>query len=259
MRNIKLTIEYDGKRYLGWQRLGDSEKTVQGKIESVITQMTGEKIEIIGSGRTDAGTHARGQVANFKTNTEMTCNDMLIFFNRYLPSDIVVKKVEEMPERFHARYNVKGKQYSYYVWNDSIPTAFERYRSFYFPQTLDMDKMNAACEKLIGKHDFVGFSALKKTKKSTTRTIETISIEREGSMLHFTFIGDGFLHKMIRILVGTILEIGSGKLPVTIIDEVLENKIREAAGETAPAQGLFLDEVFLIIDSYSEDLTICYE
>lgn len=244
MRNIKLTIEYDGKRYLGWQRLGDSEKTIQGKIESVITQMTTEKIEIIGSGRTDAGTHALGQVANFKTNSEMSLNDMLSFFNRYLPSDIVVKKVEEMPERFHARYNVKGKQYSYYVWNNPIPTAFERYHSFYFPQKLDIAKMNEACEKLEGTHDFIGFSALKKSKKSTTRTIDSITIEQEGKMLHFTFIGNGFLHKMVRILMGTILEIGAGKLPVTIIDEVLEQKVREAAGETAPAQGLFLDEVY---------------
>lgn len=169
---------------------------------------------------------------------------MLSFFNRYLPGDIVVKKVEEMPERFHARYNVKGKQYSYYVWNNPIPTAFERYHSFYVPDKLDMDKMNAACEKLLGKHDFIGFSALKKTKKSTTRTIERISIEREGSMLHFTFIGDGFLHKMVRILMGTILEIGSGKLSLDVIDEVLENKVRKDAGETAPAQGLFLDEVY---------------
>lgn len=244
MRNIKLTIEYDGKRYLGWQRLGDSEKTIQGKIESVITQMTTEKIEIIGSGRTDAGTHALGQVANFKTNSEISLNDMLSFFNRYLPSDIVVKKVEEMPERFHARYNVKGKQYSYYVWNNPIPTAFERYHSFYFPQKLDIAKMNEACEKLEGTHDFIGFSALKKSKKSTTRTIDSITIEQEGNMLHFTFVGNGFLHKMVRILMGTILEIGAGKLPVTIIDEVLEQKVREAAGETAPAQGLFLDEVY---------------
>lgn len=244
MRNIKLTIEYDGKRYLGWQRLGDSEKTIQGKIESVITQMTTEKIEIIGSGRTDAGTHALGQVANFKTNSEMSLNDMLSFFNRYLPSDIVVKKVEEMPERFHARYNVKGKQYSYYVWNNPIPTAFERYHSLYFPQKLDIAKMNEACEKLEGTHDFIGFSALKKSKKSTTRTIDSITIEQEGNMLHFTFVGNGFLHKMVRILMGTILEIGAGKLPVTIIDEVLEQKVREAAGETAPAQGLFLDEVY---------------
>lgn len=243
MRNIKLTIEYDGKRYLGWQRLGDSEKTIQGKIESVLTQMTGEKIEITGSGRTDAGTHAKGQIANFKTNTELALKEMRDFFNRYLPSDIVVKKVEEVPERFHARYNVKGKQYSYYVWNSEVPTALERQHSFYFPQKLDLEKMTMACEKLTGEHDFIGFSALKKTKKSTIRTIEKITIEQTGSMLHFTFVGDGFLHKMVRILMGTILAIGSGKLPLTVIDEVFEQKVRETAGETAPAQGLFLDQV----------------
>ena len=220
MRNIKLTIEYDGKRYSGWQRLGNSEKTIQGKIESILTQMTGEPIEIIGSGRTDAGTHARGQVANFKTTSSLTTTEMLSFLNRYLPGDIVVKEVTEMPERFHARYNATGKQYSYYVWNSPIPNAFERY------------------------HSFIGFSALKKTKKSTTRTIEKITIERNGEMLQFTFVGNGFLHKMVRILVGTLLEIGAGTKELAIIDELFATKVREGAGETAPAQGLFLDEVY---------------
>lgn len=187
MRNIKLTIEYDGKRYSGWQRLGDDDKTIQGKIEKVLHQMTNEEIEIIGSGRTDAGTHARGQVANFKTNTEIGLAEMIDFMNRYLPRDIVIKRIEEMPERFHSRYNAVGKKYSYYVWNNVIPSAFERNHSFYFPQELDMDKLNAACEKLVGTHDFIGFSALKKSKKSTVRTIDELSIERKGEMLHFTF------------------------------------------------------------------------
>ncbi|KAF1304962.1 MULTISPECIES: tRNA pseudouridine(38-40) synthase TruA [Enterococcus] len=244
MRNIKLTMEYDGKRYLGWQRLGDSEKTIQGKIENVLTQMTGEKIEIIGSGRTDAGTHARGQVANFKSATTMTEAEMLDFLNRYLPRDIVVKKVEEASERFHARYNASGKQYSYYVWNSPIPSAFERNYSFHVPQKLAINKMKEACEKLVGTHDFIGFSALKKTKKSTIRTIRQISIQQEGGLLHFTFEGDGFLHKMVRILAGTLIEIGAGNMDIEAIDEVFETKIRKNAGETVPAQGLFLDEVF---------------
>jgi tRNA pseudouridine38-40 synthase len=244
MRNIKLTIEYDGKRYSGWQRLGDDDKTVQGKIESVLTQMTGEKIEIIGSGRTDSGTHARGQVANFKTNSPMSRSEMLTFLNRYLPRDIVVKEVEEMPERFHARYNATGKKYSYYVWNDPIPTVFERNHSFFVPQPLDMDKMNEACQKLMGNHDFIGFSALKKSKKSTVRTIEEITIKQEGKMLHFTFVGDGFLYKMVRIMMGTLLAIGTGQLPLSVIDEIFDNKVRKQAGETVPAQGLFLDEVY---------------
>lgn len=244
MRNIKLTIEYDGKRYSGWQRLGNDEKTIQGKIEAIISQMTGETIEIIGSGRTDAGTHARGQVANFKTASTMSRMEMMDFLNRYLPRDIVVKKVEEVPERFHARYNAKGKKYSYYVWNAPIPTVFERNHSFDYPKALDLEKMEEACRKLEGKHDFIGFSALKKTKKSTVRTIEKLSVQQEGNMLHFTFVGDGFLYKMVRILMGTILDIGSGKADLSLIDTIFETKVRQQAGETVPAHALFLDEVY---------------
>jgi len=207
MRNIKLTIEYDGKRYLGWQRLGDSEKTIQEKVEGVIKLLTGEEIEIVGSGRTDAGTHARGQVANFKTTHQMSLPEMQQFFNRYLPQDIVVNKIEEVPERFHARYHAKGKQYSYYVWNNAIPSVFARNTSFHCPQPLDLKKMQQAAEKLIGTHDFIGFSALKKSKKSTVRTIDEITITPEGDLLRFTFKGNGFLHKMVRILTGTLIAI----------------------------------------------------
>ena len=244
MRNIKLTIEYDGKRYLGWQRLGDSDKTIQGKIENILTQMTGEKVEIIGSGRTDAGAHARGQVANFKTKTTMTLEQMILFLNQYLPQDIVVKKAEEVPERFHSRYNAVGKKYCYYVWNNPIPSAFERNYSFHYVPKLDLDKMNEACSQLVGKHDFLGFSSLKKTKKSTIRTIEELSIQQEGSLLCFTFVGDGFLYNMVRIIMGTLLEIGAGTRAVESIEDIFENKVRQDAGETVPAQGLFLDEVY---------------
>lgn len=244
MRNIKLTIEYDGGRYLGWQRLGNSDKTIQGKIENILTQMTGEKIEIIGSGRTDAGTHARGQIANFKTSSTLTLAEMLDFLNRYLPQDIVVKKMEEVPERFHARYNAVGKKYSYYIWNHAIPSAFERKYSFHYAENLDLDLMNQACQKFLGTHDFIGFSALKKTKKSTIRTIDKLSIQREGYMLHFEFSGDGFLHKMVRIITGTLLEIGAGTMNIEAIDGIFTNKIRSEAGVTVPSQGLFLDEVY---------------
>ena len=244
MRNIKLTIEYDGKRYLGWQRLGDSEKTIQEKVEGVIKLLTGEEIEIVGSGRTDAGTHARGQVANFKTTHQMSLPEMQLFFNRYLPQDIVVNKIEEVPERFHARYHAKGKQYSYYVWNNAIPSVFARNTSFHCPQPLDLEKMQQAAEKLIGTHDFIGFSALKKSKKSTVRTIDEITITPEGDLLRFTFKGNGFLHKMVRILTGTLIAIGDGTLPPEVIDQVLAHKVRQAAGETVPSHGLFLDEVY---------------
>ncbi|WP_314060636.1 tRNA pseudouridine(38-40) synthase TruA [uncultured Vagococcus sp.] len=244
MRNIKLTIEYDGRRYLGWQRLGDSDNTIQGKIEGVLTQMTGEPVEIIGSGRTDAGAHARGQVANFKTTSTIERAKMSEFLNRYLPQDIIVKDVEEVPERFHARYNASGKQYSYYVWNNVIPSAFERNYSFHYPLSLDVEKMNEACLKLVGKHDFLGFSSLKKSKKSTIRTIEELAIEQDGSLLRFRFVGNGFLYNMVRIITGTLLEIGAGKLPVDSIDEIFEHQIRQHAGETVPSHGLFLDEVY---------------
>lgn len=244
MRNIKLTIEYDGSRYLGWQRLGSSDKTIQGKIETILTKMLGTDIEIVGSGRTDAGTHARGQIANFKTDSSMSLTEMGDIFNHQLPRDIVVKKIEEVSERFHARYNATGKKYSYHVWNDVIPSAFERHYSFHFPEELNLDLVNRACEKLMGTHDFIGFSSLKKTKKSTVRTIKELSIKQEGSLLHFTFVGDGFLYKMVRIIMGTLLEIGTGKLELAIIDELFENKSRSNAGMTVPSQGLFLDEVY---------------
>lgn len=244
MRNIKMTIEYDGGRYLGWQRLGDSDKTIQGKIENILSEMTKTNIEIVGSGRTDAGTHAEGQVANFKTTSNLDLVAMRDHLNTYLPRDIIVKELEEVPERFHARYNVIGKKYSYYVWNTVVPSAFERNYSYHYPEQLDVEKMNEACSKLIGTHDFIGFSSLKKTKKSTVRTIDEISIHREGDLLHFTFVGEGFLYKMVRIMMGTLLEIGVGTKSPECIDAIFKSGVRSDAGMTVPAQGLFLDEVY---------------
>ncbi|WP_027109099.1 tRNA pseudouridine(38-40) synthase TruA [Lacticigenium naphthae] len=244
MRNIKMLIEYDGARYLGWQRLGDSGKTIQGKIENILTEMLGTKIEIVGSGRTDAGAHAKGQVANFKTTTDMDLTAMRDYLNRYLPRDIIIKELEEVPERFHSRYHAVGKKYSYYVWNTVVPSAFKRNYSYHYPENLDIDRMTAACDRLVGTHDFLGFSSLKKTKKSTVRTINEITIYKEGDLIHFTFIGNGFLYNMIRILMGTLLEIGAGMTEPEYIDSIFESGIRSDAGMTVPSQGLFLDEVY---------------
>ncbi len=244
MRNIKMIIEYDGSRYLGWQRLGDSDRTIQGKIENVISEMTGSKTEIIGSGRTDAGAHARGQVANFKTSSDMKLAEMLTYINHYLPQDIVVKDLEETDERFHSRYNVLGKKYIYNVWNNPIPSAFDRKYSFYFPENLDIGNMEKACKLLVGTHDFLAFSSLKKSKKSTIRRIDHISIEKEATMLKFTFIGEGFLYNMVRIIMGTLLDIGRGTMEPEYIDEIFKNQTRSDAGVTVPAQGLFLEEVY---------------
>ncbi len=244
MRNIKMIIEYDGSRYLGWQRLGDSDKTIQGKLEAVISQMVGVSTEIIGSGRTDAGVHARGQVANFKTESMMSLDEMQSYINHYLPGDIVVKKIFQVDDRFHSRYKVRGKKYIYYVWNHVVPSAFDRKYSYYFPENLDTEKMNEACKLLLGTHDFIAFSSLKKSKKSTVRTIDEISISREGSMLQFSFVGEGFLYNMIRIIMGTLLDIGRGKMALEDIDNIFQSETRSEAGITVPPNGLFLEEVY---------------
>lgn len=243
MRNIKLTIEYDGKKYLGWQRLGDSDKTIQGKIESVLSHMTGETVEIIGSGRTDAGTHATGQVANFKTNHTLTCEQILNFLNNQLPNDIVIKSVEEETERFHARYNAKGKTYRYLIWNSDIPTALYRNHSYHYANQLDVNAMIEAAELLEGEHDFIGFSSLKRTKKSTVRKIDEIKITQEKQMIRIEISGNGFLYNMVRIIVGTLLEIGAGTASKELIQEIFTNKVRAEAGKTVPAHGLYLDKV----------------
>ena len=245
MRNIKMTIEYDGGRYLGWQRLGDSDKTIQGKIENnPIGDGGRQKSKSSVGGRTDAGTHARGQVANFKTTSTMDLVAMRDHLIRYLPRDIVVKELEEVPERFHARYHAVGKTYSYHVWNNVMPSAFERHYSYHYPGHLDVDRMNEACQKLVGKHDFIGFSSLKKSKKSTVRTINEITLHQEGNLLHFAFTGEGFLYNMVRIMMGTILEIGAGTMEPDYIDAIFKSGIRSEAGMTVPSHGLFLDEVY---------------
>lgn len=239
-----MLIEYDGSRYKGWQRLKDNDQTIQGKLEAVISKMAETPIEIIGSGRTDAGAHAHGQVANFNIDSNLSLKEMKEYINHYLPQDIVVKELQQASDRFHSRYHVSGKKYGYYVWNDPVPSAFQRKYSYYIPEKLNIDAMKKASEKLIGTHDFLPFSSLKKTNKSTVRTIKEISIEKKGSQLVFSFVGDGFLHNMIRIIVGTLLEIGLGKENTSYIDHIFKEGRRAAAGDTVPAQGLFLMEVY---------------
>lgn len=244
MKNIKIIIEYDGGRYNGWQRLGDSDKTIQGKIERVISEMVESKTEIIGSGRTDAGVHAKNQVANFKTSSKMSSTEMRHYMNCYLPEDIVIKSVSEVSEKFHSRYNVSGKKYSYYIWNSDIPSAFNRKYSYHIAESLDLTAMREASSKFIGTHDFLGFSSLKKTKKSTVRTVKELSVSSEGRMVRIDFVADGFLYNMVRIIMGSLLEIGLGEKELSHIDDVFKSNIRATAGKTVPAQGLFLEEVY---------------
>lgn len=244
MRNIMLKIQYDGSRYLGWQRLGNSDMTIQGKLEDVISRMTGEDISIIGSGRTDAGVHARGQISNFTTSSDMALTEMKTYMNHYLPKDIVIWDISEAPERFHSRYNVKGKKYSYYIWTGEVQPPFIRKYSWHFKERLDLEKIKEASAKLMGTHDFIGFSSLKKTKKSTVRRLDSIEFEMDGDMLVLNFIGDGFLYNMVRILTGTLLDIGSRKVNLEMIEEIFKSGIRSEAGITVPPHGLFLEEVY---------------
>jgi tRNA pseudouridine38-40 synthase len=244
MRNIRLKISYEGTRYQGWQRQKTTGNTIQSKIEDVLTKMTGETVEIHGSGRTDAGVHARGQVANFKTDCRMSSDEIKEYLNEYLPMDIGVTEVKEVSERFHSRLNVRGKRYIYRVWNSTEHNVFERKYLYPFVGDIDIDSMRKAAEMLMGTHDFQSFCGKKIKKKSTVRTITKLEIEQIGKEIRFTYEGDGFLFHMVRILTGTLLEIGTGEMQLEQIPAILESKCRENAGRTAPAGGLILDEVF---------------
>lgn len=243
MRNIKIKVEYDGARYLGWQRLKDSDKTIQGKIESVLSLMAGEDIEIIGSGRTDGGVHAYGQIANFKINSDHTLEEIQEYLNHYLPNDILIKDISQVDDRFHSRYKVTSKTYLYKICIGKYQSPFIRKYSWHISENVDIDAMKDASKLLLGTHDFIGFSSLKRYKKSTLRTLEKIDFSFQDDLMLIEIKGDGFLHNMVRIIIGTLVEIGLGKLPKDLILEVLENKVRADAGITAPPHGLFLKEV----------------
>lgn len=244
MRNFKIILQYEGTRYQGWQRQDSTGNTIQGKLEAILGKMTGLGfVQVDGSGRTDSGVHALGQVANFKIDTEMTKEQVMDYINQYLPEDIGVISIDEVHERFHSRLNAKGKTYRYRIWNSTIPCVFERKYVHVIAERLDMDAMKKAASYFVGKHDFKAFTSNKKSKKSTVRTIESISIEQTGNELVLTYRGDGFLYHMVRILTGTLIEVGLGKRSPESIPELLEHGTRDMAGELAPAKGLCLVEV----------------
>ncbi|MBR1701742.1 MAG: tRNA pseudouridine(38-40) synthase TruA [Lachnospiraceae bacterium] len=244
MRNIRLLLQYEGTRYQGWQRQQSTDHTIQGKLETLLSKMCKETIEIQGSGRTDAGVHALGQVANFHTNSEMTVEEMQTYMNTYLPEDIAVLQVAEAGSRFHSRLNASGKHYIYRVINSGIPDVFLRRYAIRVPEKLDLDAMRKAASYLCGEHDFKSFTSAKKGKKSTVRRIDSIEIIQEDALLTFSFQGNGFLHHMIRILMGTLLEVGKGERSPESIPELLDAKNRELAGPLMPAKGLTLVEIF---------------
>ncbi len=242
MRNLRLDICYDGTRYRGWQRLPGVDNTIQGKIETALCRILGETVEISGSGRTDAGAHAMGQVANFHCENPMDAAELLSQLRRYLPEDIGIYSCREVQPRFHARLNAKRKTYRYRIWNSTEPCVFERRFVWVDPRPVDLEKMREAAKLLLGKHDFSAFCANKKMKKSTVRTLEAVTITSQGRELWLEFTGDGFLYNMVRILVGTLLEVGRGEREAGAVQDLFGAK-REEAGPLVPASGLCLMEV----------------
>ena len=243
MRNLRLDVCYDGTRYRGWQRLPGTENTIQGKLERTLSRILDEPIEISASGRTDAGVHAKGQVVNFHCNSSKPTQEILTELRRYLPEDIGIYSCRDVSERFHARLNAKEKIYCYRIWNSDTPCVFERRYVTVLPEKLSLDAMRNAAEHLLGEHDFSAFCANAKMKKSTVRFIRAIEIEARGDELRITVTGNGFLHGMVRIIVGTLIEVGRGTRSADSIPLLFGAK-RAEAGFMAPPEGLCLMEVF---------------
>lgn len=247
MRNIKMTIQYDGGRYKGWQKQnikGTSVSTIQDKIEKVLEKMTGEEIQVVGCGRTDSGVHADNYIANFKTETNMTLDEMKKYLKMYLPEDIVVKELKQASDRFHSRLNIVSKTYVYTIDNNNYADAFLRRYSYHIEDKLDINKMREAAEVLLGTHDFQSFTSLKaKNGKSTVRTINFIDIKEKNNIIKIKYNGNGFLLNMVRILTGTLIAVGMGNLTVDNVEDILNAKQRSLAGEKAPAKGLCMAEV----------------
>lgn len=239
----KLVVAYEGTRYKGWQRLKTQSGTIQEKMERLLSKLLNEPIEVHGSGRTDAGVHAQGQVLSFKTKCSPDPEVLRADMNRYLPEDIVVTSAAYAHDSFHARLSAKKKVYTYRIWTSDVPPVFERHFVYDIEgRAYDLERMRIASRSLIGTHDFKGFTT-DKTKKSTVRTIDSVEFTKEGNLLVIEFVGNGFLYNMVRILVGTLLEIGFGSREPGSIEDIFKSGIRSEAGETAPAKGLFLTEV----------------
>lgn len=243
IKNIRMNIIYDGSRYLGWQRLGDSETTIQGKLEMVLERRFSKKINLIASSRTDKGVHSRGLVGNFHIDGDINLAEVEEYINRYLPEDIRVYNLEFVDQRFHSRFNAKSKIYRYRIDNSRYGDVFSRRYSYYIADELDLERMKAASSYLLGEHDFTSFTSMKSKKKSYIKNIYEISIEKSGDEILITYEGDGFLHNMIRIITGTLVRVGKKELEPEDLKKILEAKDRSKAGPMVDGRGLFLEEV----------------
>ncbi len=242
-KNIRLVISYDGTRYFGWEHQPNTDMTIQGKLENVASKMLDKETEIIGAGRTDAGVHAKGMVANFFADTDMTEEEIKDYFNKYLPDDICVVSATFAGDRFHSRYNALGKTYRYTCYVGKEKPVFDRKYVYALEACPDIEAMKEAAKILVGEHDFASFCANPKMKKSTVRLVDEIDIERNKDILTFTYHGTGFLQHMVRILTGTLLEVGFNRMSPKDVGSIMEAKDRKLAGPTAPAQGLCLIKV----------------
>lgn len=241
-RNYKLLITYDGTKYYGWEHQPNKD-TIQGKLEDVLNHLSDKPVEIIGAGRTDGGVHAKGMVANVFLDIGMTEEELRDYMNRYLPQDIMIQQVSPASDRFHARYNAIGKTYCYTCFDGRTKPVFDRKYVWTLEQTLDVERMQRAATYLIGRNDYKSFCKNPQKKKSTVRTIDQIEIVRRGDYVTLSFHGDGFLRNMVRILTGTLVDVGLGKTEPEHVLEILRAQNRLEAGETAPAQGLCLMKV----------------
>lgn len=242
MRNIKLTIEYDGTNFSGWQVQKDK-RTIEQEIEMALAKILKEEVKIIGSGRTDAGVHAMGQVANFNTDKSIKPEELLYALNTLLPFDVVVTNVEEVHNEFNARITAKAKHYRYVINNAKFPSALNANREYHFKYFLDVESMQLAANDLKGKHDFKAFMAAGSTVKDTIREIYDINVTRLGSRVVIDVIGNGFLYNMVRIIVGTLLDVGSGRSDICVVKNMIETGDRNLGGRTVGPEGLYLVEV----------------
>lgn len=243
MRNIKIIIQYDGYRYKGWQKQTEDVNTVQGRLEDILSGITGENVQLIGCGRTDAGVHALNYTANFHTGSDMSTENMEKQFKTALPEDIALLSMKNASERFHSRYNALSKTYLYRINNGGIKDVFGRRYIHNIEENLNVEKMKQCAGVLVGSHDFQSFTTLKSKTKSTMRTINYINIEEKDNMLEIEINGDGFLWNMVRIIIGTLIEAGRGKLSAGDVENILNVRKRAEAGPMVPAKALFLKDV----------------
>lgn len=241
-RNVRIIVEYDGTAYFGWQ-VQAGRKTVQGEIERAVEEITGRRTTIFGSGRTDAGVHAAGQVANFKTASRIPARKWPLALNAHLPEDITVVSAEDVAPEFHAQFNAKEKTYRYTILNRDTPSALRRARVHLIRVPLDVERMREGASHLVGTHDFRAFGSEMAKKEKTVRTIRAATVARDGDEIRFDFTGDGFLYNQVRAMVGTLIEVGLGKRPAAWVRGVLAGGDRTKAGANVPAKGLCLVEV----------------